>query len=147
MSSGKTIAQALQETGLYVGTTKGVSMEPLFRDSRDTIVIVPPTGRLKKYDVPLYRRGDDYVLHRVIKVNPDSYVICGDNCLQKEYGITDEDIVGVLTEFYRKDKHCYVTDRGYRWYARIRVATHPLRVLRYRAAVVFRNVFPKQKNQ
>ena len=32
--------------------------------------------RLKKYDVPLYRRGADYVLHRVVKVLPESYVIC-----------------------------------------------------------------------
>ena len=52
-------------------------------------------GRLKKYDVPLYKKGDSYVLHRVMEVLPDSYIIRGDNCDQKEYGITDDQILGM----------------------------------------------------
>ena len=75
-------------------------MYPMLRDRRDTIMIRPVEGRLKKYDVPLYRRGyrrgEAYVLHRIVKVLPDSYVICGDNCFKKEYGIREEQILGVL---------------------------------------------------
>ena len=51
---------------MYVSTTSGVSMYPMLRNRRDTIIVKPPTAPLKKYDVPLYRRGDDYVLHRII---------------------------------------------------------------------------------
>lgn len=36
----------------------------------------------------------------------ENYVICGDNCLYREYGVTDEDIVGVLTGFYRDNCLC-----------------------------------------
>ena len=82
------IEDVLREKGLYVSTTAGVSMYPMLRDRRDTIMIRPAEGRLKKYDVPLYRRGEAYVLHRIVKVLPDSYVICGDNCFKKEYGDT-----------------------------------------------------------
>ncbi len=123
-----TIEETLREHGVFVTTTVGVSMEPLFKNRRDTVEIVPVTGRLSKYDVPLYRRRDDYVLHRVVKVLPDSYVICGDNCIGKEYGITDEDIVGVMVAFDRKNKHYTVNHLGYRLYARLRVAQYPLRL-------------------
>lgn len=120
------IEEGLEAEGVFVSTISGVSMRPLFKDRRDTVVIVKPNGRLKKYDVPLYRSNGNYLLHRVIKVLPDSYVIRGDNCYAKEYGITDNDVIGVLREFYRKDKHHTVDDRGYRLYARVWVALHPL---------------------
>lgn len=128
MNADMHIEHVLEQEGVFVSTTSGVSMRPLFKHRRDTIVIVKPSGRLHKYDVPLYRSGDRYLLHRIIQVLPDSYVICGDNCLNKEYGITDADIVGVLKEFYRKNKHYTVENRGYRLYARIWVAIYPLRI-------------------
>lgn len=123
-----TIEEALRDHGVFVTTTVGVSMEPLFKNRRDTVQIMPVTGRLSKYDVPLYRRRDEYVLHRIIKVLPDSYVICGDNCIGKEYGITDDDIVGVMVAFDRKGKHYTVNHFGYRLYARLRVAQYPFRL-------------------
>lgn len=148
MSAEATIEQILKQEGVFVSTTSGVSMEPLFRHRRDTIIIRPVTGRLKKYDVPLYRRGKDYVLHRIIKVLPDSYVILGDNCVAKEHGITDDQIVGVLTEFYRKDKHVTVNNFWYRLYARLWCASYPLRMTYRRvrgfAGRVYRKIFPKQ---
>ena len=113
----KSIEEVLEEDGVYVSTTSGVSMRPLFKHRRDTVIISKTTARLKKYDVPLYRRGDQYILHRIIKVLPDSYVIVGDNCIQKEYDITDENILGVLTAFYRKDRYYTVSHPLYRAYA------------------------------
>lgn len=144
-----TIETILEKEGVFVGTTSGVSMEPLFRHRRDTIVIRPVTGRLKKYDVPLYRRGNDYVLHRILQVLPDSYVILGDNCVVKEHGITDDQIVGVLTEFYRKEKHVTVQDFWYRVYVRLWCSiAHPLYILYLRGRAfggrLYRKVFPKK---
>ena len=65
------IVEGLKKTGYHASTTVGYSMYPLLRDRRDNIVVRPCNGRLKKYDVPLYKRGDEYVLHRIIKVLPD----------------------------------------------------------------------------
>ena len=124
----KSVEEVLLENGVYVSTTAGFSMRPLFADRRDTVIISPVNGRLKKYDVPLYRRGGQYILHRIVKVKPDSYVICGDNCVTREYGITDDDIVGVLTAFYRKDRYYSVKDYRYRLYSFLWCHTFFLRV-------------------
>ena len=73
------IEDILNERGFYISTTVGTSMYPMLRNRRDTVVIRPVTGKLKKYDIPLYRRGDDYVLHRIIGNSEQGYVICVDN--------------------------------------------------------------------
>ena len=120
------IEEILKRDGVYVSTTSGISMSPMLRDRRDTIVVTPVAGRLKKYDVALYKRGDSYVLHRVIKVLPDSYIIRGDNCIAREYGITDSDVLGVLTDFYRGNRKKSMNTLGYKLYSRLIIAVHPL---------------------
>lgn len=146
--SPQTVEQILKSEGKYVSTTVGTSMLPLFRNRKDTVVIRPVTEPLKKYDVPLYRRGDKLILHRIVKVTDNGFIICGDNCENKEYDITDEDIVGIMTEFYRNDKHYTVTNKGYIFYSKIHVFLYPMRkiimVLRRYAAKVYRRVFQKK---
>ena len=75
MSRKLTIEEALESQGFYMSTTVGVSMFPLLRNRRDTILIRPVTEPLKKYDVPLYKRGNNYVLHRIVKITRDGYVM------------------------------------------------------------------------
>lgn len=145
MSEQKRIEECLESNGIYVGTTKGVSMRPMLKEGRDTILISPVAGRLKKYDVPLYRRGEDYVLHRVVEVREDGYVICGDNCFAKEYGVREEQIVGVLSGFRRGDKYVAIDNPFYLFYAKVWVAIYPLRrpCMRLRSALgwLYRSVF------
>lgn len=129
MSSKRQIEDILNEEGLFVSTTVGVSMFPMLRNRKDTIIVRPYEGRLKKYDVPLYKRGTDYILHRIIEVRPDSYVIRGDNCIQKEYGITDAQILGVLTGFYRGSRQIDMNGLGYKLYVRVWCALYPIRRL------------------
>lgn len=129
----KQIEDVLKEDGVFVSTSVGVSMLPLLRNRRDTIIIMPYEGRLKKYDVPLYKRGSDYILHRIVEVKPDSYVICGDNCIQKEYGITDGQILGVLTGLYRGSKKINMDGIGYKVYVRVWCALYPVRKIYARA--------------
>lgn len=121
------IEEVLKQNGMYVSTTAGVSMYPLLRNRKDTIVILPVKGRLHKYDVPLYKRGSQYVLHRIVKVTSDGYVICGDNCLHREYGITDEQIIGVLSEVIRGEKKIDLNGWKYRLYCRVWVGAYPVR--------------------
>ena len=121
------IEGVLDAQGMYVSTTVGVSMYPMLRDRRDTVVISPCKGRLQKYDVPLYRRGNDYVLHRVIDVRPEGYIIRGDNCMKKE-NVKEEQIVGVLTSFFRGNKEINMNGFLYRAYARCWCFLFPLRI-------------------
>lgn len=129
MNEKSHIEDVLAENGVFVSTTVGMSMYPMLRNRRDTIIIRPYTGRLKKYDVPLYKCREKYILHRIVEVLPDSYVICGDNCMQREYGITDEQILGVLTGFYRGKKEVDMNGLAYRSYVRLWCALFPLRYL------------------
>lgn len=129
MNMTDNIEKVLEEQGLFVSTTVGSSMYPMLRNRRDTVIITPLNGRLNKYDVPLYRRDSKYILHRVVKVCPDSYVICGDNCIRKEYGITDGQIIGVMTGFYRGEKKIDMDGFSYKAYVRIWCALYPLRVI------------------
>lgn len=72
--------EVLARDGRLIYSNVGDSMWPFIRQGRDLLVIEPPKGRLKRLDVPLYRRDSgQYVLHRVLAVEPDGYVICGDN--------------------------------------------------------------------
>lgn len=125
------IEEILQKEGQYVSTTVGLSMFPMLRNRKDTVIISSYKGNLKKYDVPLYKRGPNYILHRVVKVLPDSYVICGDNCIKKEYDIHDEDILGVLVAFYRGNKLIHTKDIIYLIYSRIWCFLYPIRYLCY----------------
>ena len=56
-----TFEDILARDGKLVYKTRGVSMEPMLRQNRDLVVIRVPSSRLKKYDVALYKRGDNYV--------------------------------------------------------------------------------------
>ena len=120
------IEEVIQHEGKYVGPTVGISMLPMLRQRRDTIVVCAKTEKLKPLDVALYHRGDAYVLHRVLRQTPTGYIIRGDNCYSDEI-IPEEDVFGVLTEFFRKDKHCLCTDKKYLRYAERRVRNYKFR--------------------
>ena len=131
------IEEIIARDGVYVSTTVGTSMRPMLRDRRDTVVITPVSGRLKKYDVALYRSGEKYFLHRVVKVLPDSYVFCGDNRTVLEKGIRDDDVIGRLSEVWRGEKKLDLDGFGYKFYSKAWVATHWLRRIAARIRRVF----------
>ena len=109
-----TYEEELNRKGTFTYTCKGVSMLPLLRQQKDLYTIEKKKDRCKKYDVVLYKRPPkSFVLHRVVEVREQDYVILGDNCLEKEYGITDEDILGVMTSFVRNGKEYSVNHKGY----------------------------------
>lgn len=129
MSDGnRGIEDQLIEQGYHVSTTVGMSMYPMLRDRRDRIVVMPVEGKtLKKYDLPLYKRPDGkYVLHRIIGVRKDHYVIRGDNTYVREY-VPKDWILGYVSEFYRKDRHILASSRGYRAYAALWNFIYPIR--------------------
>lgn len=125
------IEDVLASEGFYMGPPVGVSMWPMLRNRHDVMMVVPAEGELRRYDVALYRRGEKYVLHRVVghygKGSEKGYVICGDNCVMLEY-IPREDVLGVLRGFYRDGRHIDCkTSRGYHLYSKLWVALFPAR--------------------
>lgn len=121
------IEDVLSSNGQYVGPTAGVSMLPMLKNRRDTIVVAKKTERLQPLDVALYKRGDLYVLHRVLQVTDTGYIIRGDNCYSDEI-VPEEAVIGVLTEFFRKNKHIVcATDEKYHRYVNKRLKTYKAR--------------------
>lgn len=137
-----TIEEVLEKEGKYVGPTVGISMLPMLKERRDTIVVRPKTEKLKPLDVALYRRGDAYVLHRVLYPTETGYIIRGDNCYADEV-IPEKDVFGVLTEFFRKDKHYLCTDESYLRYARRRVKNYKFRRFFVRVKVKIKNAIKR----
>ncbi len=129
-----TFENEINRSGKLVYTNVGDSMKPLIRQGKDLLIIEKADVRLKKYDVPLYRRDSgQYVLHRILKVRENDYIICGDNRWQKEYGITDRHIIGVLTAVVRNGNHAIsVSSMRYRIYVHIWCDLFPLRALALR---------------
>lgn len=116
----RTFEEELAEHGRLIYTNIGDSMMPMLRERRDLLIIGRPQGRVKKYDVALYRRDSgQYVLHRVLKVRKEDYVICGDNRYRREYGITDRQIIGVLNGFVRDGQTYSVKDWRYQFYVHL----------------------------
>ena len=102
----KKMEEILAETGELFTTASGVSMLPCIRPKWDMLHLAKPRHDIKKYDVLLYKRKNGtYILHRVMEVKSDSYVLCGDNQWVLEHGITDEQVLGVLIGFYRGKKY------------------------------------------
>lgn len=124
-----TYEEYLEQNGEMTYTNRGISMLPLLKQGRDLFTIRKKGAeRCQKYDVVLYRRPpESYVLHRIVAVRPDDYILLGDNCLNKETGITDRDIIGVMTGYVRKGKAHSTDDFGYILYSRWIVLTYPVR--------------------
>lgn len=138
-----TFEEVIERDGKLIYTNQGDSMMPLIKEGRDILIIQKVGGdRLKKYDVPLYKRDTgQYVLHRIIKVRENDYVICGDNRINLEYGITDRHIIGVLTAVIRNGKELSVTSVKYKLYVRLWYYLFPIRF----AVIKTRNLWKKIK--
>ena len=98
---------------------RGISMLPMLRQGIDSVVLSPITGRLKKYDLPLYRRDDGhYVLHRIVEAG-ETYTCIGDNQFEYEPGIRHDQLIAVVTAFTRGEKLHTVAEPSYRLYCRV----------------------------
>ena len=93
----------------------GSSMWPLLKD-RQSIVLVrrvdlePP----KKGDVVLYRVGDMYVLHRIMRMLPEAYEIRGDNTWRMEY-VPRDALLATMVSFYRDARGKEITRENLRY--------------------------------
>lgn len=124
-------------------TVVGTSMMPLLKEYRDTVVIERVNSPLKKYDVVLFRRGTQLVLHRIIKIN-NNFLIRGDNCAQNET-VYENQIVGIMTHFTHKGRQYSVTDIGYRLYSIIWCKLFVLRLLMKKVKQLLKLVYRSYK--
>lgn len=106
---------------------RGTSMLPLLRQDRDSVILSPLPGKLKKYDLPLYRRDNgQYVLHRIVKAG-EYYTCIGDNQFDLETGLRQEQMIALVTAITRNGREIPVTDLRYQIYCRFWHYSRPIR--------------------
>ena len=107
---------------------RGISMLPMLRQGRDSVILSPLPEKLQKYDLPLYRREDGkYILHRIVEMG-DTFTCIGDNQYQYEHGVRREQMIALVTAFTRNSREISVENPIYRLYC---VLWHRSRGLRY----------------
>ncbi len=130
MSKGDYIS-LIKENGQLVFTPGGTSMNPILRHHQCPVIIKAADDRtkLKKYDIPFYRRDNgQFVLHRIIGKNKDGFICCGDGQTAPEYGVREDMIFGILVGYYKGDKYIDVKrNTRYKIYSRFWVAIRPIR--------------------
>lgn len=110
---------------------KGISMMPMLRQGMDSVILSPLPPKLKKYDIPLYRRKNgQYVLHRIVGVG-ETYTCMGDNQYQREPGVEHSRMIAVVTAFYRGDRLWQLNTLRYWLYCRLLPLVRFLRKIRY----------------
>ena len=124
-----TFEDILEKDGRLVYTNVGTSMMPLLRQRRDLMVIEKKgPERLHWLDVPLFKRDNgQYVLHRIMWVRKNDYILCGDNQWYLERGITDKHILGVLTQVDRDGKTLDMRSTKMRIYGLLQWIFYPVR--------------------
>ncbi|MCB2300095.1 S24/S26 family peptidase [Clostridium tagluense] len=107
----------------------GNSMSPLWKHKRDSVVLIKcDKYNLKKGDIALYqRRTKQYVLHRIVALQMDSYTMCGDAQRQLEKNIPKERVIAVVKSFTRKGKEYSCNHLGYQIYSAVWMWVLPFR--------------------
>ena len=123
------IQETLDKGGTFSLTITGTSMYPFIVGGRDKVTLSPLPVKLKKNDLPLYRRANGaFVLHRIVKVCKDgTYTCCGDHQWWLEKGLQREQMIGLATEYVRKGKKLTNRNVLYKCYRTVWTWVLPLR--------------------
>ncbi len=151
MNSQSSYQSVLNEKGFIVVNITGTSMLPLLKENRNTVLLIKPNRPIRKKDVLLYKRLDGtFVLHRLLKIKNNSYVMCGDHQWQLEYNVQKNQIIGVMEGYYRKEKYISIASKMYRIYCFFHTKTRWCRYLRdkiIRVLVKFKKLFNKKSKE
>lgn len=97
---------------------RGTSMLPMLRQGIDSVILSPLPAKLKKFDLPLYQRDNgQFVLHRIVSAE-DTFTCIGDNQFDFEYHVCNDQMIALVTYFYRKNRKFSVNHFGYQLYCR-----------------------------
>ncbi|MGN0264559.1 MAG: S24/S26 family peptidase [Oliverpabstia sp.] len=109
------IEQCLQELGYAVVPVRGTSMWPLLKEGKTRVQVEAKEGKqVRKGDIVLYRRKDGtLVLHRIIKVEEDTFLVCGDHQWKQMEQVQENQILAVGQGFFQNGH--YIDDNTW-WY-------------------------------
>lgn len=104
---------------------KGISMMPLLRNERDS-VLLKKAEVISKYDVVLFKKANGKIaLHRIVEIKDGTYTIIGDNQYKFDRNIKQKDVIAKAVEFHRGAKR--IEEKAIRTFGAFWYATYPLR--------------------
>ena len=119
--AGQTIINALEKQGVICFVPQGNSMLPFIKNRKGSVIIEKSIDNLQKFDVVFFiRENNEAVLHRIIDIDEDCFIVCGDAQLSTEK-VKREQILGVMTGFYDGKKYIDAKNPKYlksveKWY-------------------------------
>lgn len=125
------VKQALAEGHSATIRVKGFSMRLFLEDGRDIVKLAKRQPQdIKVKDVALAEISPGhYVLHRVISRKGKRLTLMGDGNIRGTESCNDTDVVGIVTDFYRKGRKRPDSATGLKWrtYSSIWLAIKPMR--------------------
>ena len=104
---GLELENSLKKNSLVLSIANGNSMFPFIKNG--TKILLSKPKDIKMFDVVLFKKDNHYILHRVIGINNDGYIIMGDNSLNNEY-VRKDCILGLLIAYYKGDRYIEIND-------------------------------------
>lgn len=110
--------EVIESGGEFTFYPHGTSMLPLVREGIDQVVLTK-ADNVKKGDAVFYLRDNgQFVLHRIVKIRNGEYVMCGDNQVALEYGITEKHILAKMKAVLRDGYVVDDTNKKYKRYVK-----------------------------
>lgn len=110
------VLQEGKNVRLYI---RGNSMFPFLRDGKDILELCPPGNKvLCRGDVVLFRYRGKLLLHRIIALRGDHFIMQGDGCWQSKEKAVRSDIFAILFAVrYPDSRICYCRSFTWRFYS------------------------------
>ncbi len=109
------VRRTLDTCGYIIHKVKGTSMLPFLNEDTTLVRLVVPTERCKRFDIVLYPspKGTHYILHRILKVKKNYYLIAGDNNTFYEKVPFDK-VIAVAEGYFTEGTYTSCDDSAYR---------------------------------
>lgn len=108
--------EAMIDDGLPVRIRmRGHSMRPLLREERDIVVLQRcDVSELKRGDIVLFRYRGQHILHRILHVEADRFVLVGDGNYRTRESCSPQEIVARAVQVIRPSGRTISCDSS-RW--------------------------------
>lgn len=122
------LLDVMEQAQMLPLVVSGNSMSPFLVHGRDTVYLSKVTAPLKKGDVIFYRRDNGaYILHRICRMEGESYCLVGDAQYLIERGIRRDQVLAIVTAVRRKGKLLQKGSFWWDFFERVWLRVIPLR--------------------
>ena len=138
------LARLLAEGKEVRFTPSGVSMRPFIEGDQDSVILKALTRPPRRGDILLAQTQTlcgqtTYVLHRLIRIENDTYVLQGDGNLAGEERCAFGDIIGRVTRIETPSGRRKPLTRGYLWHLLKPVRNYLLKLYRHSILKLYKN--------